>query len=124
MISNILQRGVALWVEQGKLCFRAPKGILSEQTRELLLEHKRELITFIGEGKKMGLPSYAQERLWLADQLMPGSSAYNVPGVIEVGGSLDVEALLRTIGEIHKRHEVLRSHFQVIEGRPIQIVDT
>jgi Condensation domain. len=35
--------------------------------------------------------SYAQERLWFLDQLLPGSAMYNIPLAVRVRGVLDIE---------------------------------
>src|SRR6185369_8613603 len=53
--------------------------------------------------------SYAQQRLWFADQLTPGSALYNVAAAVRLRGPLDVSALARTLREIIARHEVLRT---------------
>ncbi|HEX2202014.1 MAG TPA: non-ribosomal peptide synthase/polyketide synthase [Longimicrobium sp.] len=70
-----------------------------------------------------GLPlSFAQERLWLVDQLQPGSPAYNMPGALRIRGALDASALERALAEIVRRHEPLRTTFAVHGDRPVQVV--
>ncbi len=67
--------------------------------------------------------SFAQERLWLVDQLQPGSAAYNsfLPAILS--GPLDAAALERALAEIRRRHEVLRTRFVAAEGGPVQAID-
>jgi len=67
--------------------------------------------------------SFAQERLWLVDQLQPGSTAYNLPLPLALAGRLDVPALTRSLIEIARRHEVLRTRFVATDGGPVQIVE-
>ncbi len=64
--------------------------------------------------------SYAQERLWFLDQLMPGSAAYNVPYALRIRGPLEIEVLEHAVKELVGRHEVLRTTFEVREGEPVQ----
>src|SRR4030095_11533146 len=72
---------------------------------------------------KAQLPaSWAQQRLWFFDQLEGGTSAYNVPLVLRLHGSLDEDALLRALHEIVQRHEVLRTTFVNVNGEPRQEV--
>ncbi|MBC6431623.1 amino acid adenylation domain-containing protein, partial [Nostoc sp. HG1] len=66
--------------------------------------------------------SFAQQRLWFFYQLEPESPAYNIAGAIKVQGSLDVEALNRSINEIVRRHEVLRTQLTAVDGKAIQII--
>ena len=63
--------------------------------------------------------SFAQERLWFLDQLMPGSPVFNVPMAVQFSGSLNVSALERSVAEIIRRHEVFRTTFLTIDGNPI-----
>src|SRR5262245_60783651 len=51
--------------------------------------------------------SFAQQRLWLLDQLTPASAAYNVPAAVVVEGHLCTAALEQGFGEIVRRHEAL-----------------
>ena len=66
--------------------------------------------------------SFAQQRLWFIDQLEPGVSAYNIPLPMRVRGALDLGILERCINEIRRRHEVLRTTFQTVDGSPVQII--
>ncbi|HYE57942.1 MAG TPA: condensation domain-containing protein, partial [Rhodothermales bacterium] len=60
--------------------------------------------------------------LWFIDQLEPGLSAYNIPLPIRIRGALDLGILERCINEIRRRHEVLRTTFQTVDGSPVQII--
>jgi len=64
--------------------------------------------------------SFGQERLWVVEQLAPGSAAYNEPIVLRLEGRLDAEALGRAIDEVVRRHEALRTSVPAEDGRPFQ----
>jgi amino acid adenylation domain-containing protein len=66
--------------------------------------------------------SFAQQRLWFLDQLEPGSTAYNVPVLLRVQCVLDVRSLIRSLEEIVRRHEALRTVFPALNGQPVQQV--
>src|SRR5262249_52706330 len=68
-----------------------------------------------------GLPlSFAQQRLWFLDQLEAGSTSYNMPLTVRLQGELRIEVLERTLSEIVRRHEVLRTRFVNVAGEPRQ----
>ena len=64
--------------------------------------------------------SFAQQRLFFLDKVVPRKSAYNIPIAVRIKGALDVEALLRSLHEIVRRHESLRTTFPVVDGAPVQ----
>ena len=66
--------------------------------------------------------SFAQQRLWFLDQLEPGSPAYNVPAAIRLQGRLDEQALERSLNEVVRRHEILRTTFVQVEQQPVQVI--
>ena len=66
--------------------------------------------------------TFAQQRMWFLNRLQPGSSFYNSPWSLRLTGPLHVEALERSLGEILRRHEILRTTFAVQEGEPVQVV--
>ncbi len=67
--------------------------------------------------------SFAQQRLWFIDRLQPGSPAYNIPFALRLKGALDVGALERSLAEIVRRHETLRTRFATVDEEPVQVVD-
>ncbi|HST60795.1 MAG TPA: amino acid adenylation domain-containing protein, partial [Longimicrobium sp.] len=74
-------------------------------------------------GRTGALPlSFAQERLWFIDRLEPESAAYNVPVAWRLTGALDQAALERSLGEIVRRHESLRTVFAEVGGSPVQVI--
>jgi amino acid adenylation domain-containing protein len=66
--------------------------------------------------------SFAQERLWFIDRLEPGSAVYNIPVARRLEGALDGAALERSLGEIVRRHEALRTVFAEVDGSPVQVI--
>ncbi len=66
--------------------------------------------------------SFAQQRLWFIEQLEPTAAAYHVSEAIRLKGSLKIDVLERTLNEIVRRHEVLRTVFVVNNGEPAQMI--
>ena len=66
--------------------------------------------------------SFPQQRLWLLQQIDRDNSAYNEHGAIQLRGTLNIPALERSLNEIIKRHESLRTNFKMMEGQPVQII--
>ncbi|WP_240360969.1 condensation domain-containing protein, partial [Pyxidicoccus caerfyrddinensis] len=66
--------------------------------------------------------SFAQQRLWVIDQLEPGNAAYNMPTALRLRGPLDVPALQQSFTALVERHESLRTIFSLHDGQPIQVI--
>ncbi|HTG35649.1 MAG TPA: non-ribosomal peptide synthase/polyketide synthase [Thermoanaerobaculia bacterium] len=66
--------------------------------------------------------SFAQQRLWFLDQMEPGNPAYNLPTAFRLTGELDPAALAEAIREVVRRHEALRTRFEVVAGEPSQAI--
>jgi amino acid adenylation domain-containing protein len=66
--------------------------------------------------------SFAQQRFWYAYQLDPENVAHNLPLGLRLRGPLDIAALERTLDEVVRRHEVLRSWFPSQDGEPKQVI--
>ncbi|MCP4662492.1 MAG: amino acid adenylation domain-containing protein [bacterium] len=79
----------------------------------------------VGQGR---LPlSFAQQRLWFLDRFDPGSALYNLSATLRLTGPLDRETLSRSLNEIVRRHEVLRTTFATVDGEatpggPVQVI--
>jgi amino acid adenylation domain-containing protein len=67
--------------------------------------------------------SFAQQRLWLLQQLEPGSAVYNLPLELEIPASLSAEAVDAALTGLVARHAVLRTTFAAGEdGGGVQVI--
>ncbi|WP_031099962.1 non-ribosomal peptide synthetase, partial [Streptomyces sp. NRRL S-15] len=68
--------------------------------------------------------SFAQEQLWLLDQLRSGDAAeYLMHETFRIRGTLNTEALTAALTEIAARHEVLRTRYVDEDGSAVQVID-
>lgn len=66
--------------------------------------------------------SFAQQRLWFLDRLVPENPFYNVSAAICLRGQLNLAALEQAFNEIIRRHEALRTTFAMVAGQLTQII--
>ncbi|MFL5384881.1 MAG: amino acid adenylation domain-containing protein, partial [Longimicrobiaceae bacterium] len=66
--------------------------------------------------------SFAQERLWFLEHLLPGRGLYNMPVRHRLEGPVDADALRRALAAVVARHEALRARYVEIDGAPVQEV--
>lgn len=64
--------------------------------------------------------SSGQSRLWFLDQLKKGNPAYNISVCYRIGGNLRTDLLETVLQSIFARHDVLRTSFHEIDGKPRQ----
>jgi amino acid adenylation domain-containing protein len=102
---------------------------LSPQRREALerlLREKNAAVTPVSipsrSPEEVALLSFGQQRIWILDQLAPGNPFYNETQMMRFTFALNIAAFEQSINEIVRRHEVLRTTFQVREGQPIQVI--
>ncbi len=138
LMAYLHTQGVELWANGNRLRYNAPKGVLTPFLRTELTECKSEILTILHQTDMVTSPtspplrpisragklplSFAQERLWLVHQLDPQSPFYNVPVALRITGPLNVVALEKSINEILRRHEVLRTTCSTIDGKPVQVI--
>ncbi|MDE3155378.1 MAG: amino acid adenylation domain-containing protein [Acidobacteriota bacterium] len=67
--------------------------------------------------------SFAQQRLWFLDRLVPGTTAYHVPVAFRLRGPLSIPAFTRSLTAVVARHDVLRTRFPLEGDQPVQVVD-
>ena len=66
--------------------------------------------------------SFAQQRLWVLDQLEPNNPVYNIPRTLRLRGDLNIAVLESALNEIVRRHEAQRTTFTTRNGQPVQVV--
>jgi amino acid adenylation domain-containing protein len=65
-------------------------------------------------------PSFAQERMWLLDRIMPDVTVYNVPRLLGVPGRLDAAALQSALDTVASRHAIIRTGISVVDETLVQ----
>lgn len=136
VILNLQAHDINLWVEEGKLRYRAPKEALTETLRAEIAQYRTEILALLTQSVAQAQPhqaiqpvqrtahlplSFAQQRLWFLNEFGSGA-AYNMPMALEITGKLNIAALQQTLSEIVRRHESLRTTFVTTEGTPYQII--
>jgi len=137
-LSYLRNLDINIFVEEERLRCNAPDGTLTPELRAEISQRKAEIISFLKAANSTNSPSspslvpisrektlplsFAQQRLWFLDKLVPNNPFYNVPAAIRLTGSLNFEALEKTFNEIVRRHEALRTTFVVVDGEPVQVV--
>jgi amino acid adenylation domain-containing protein len=66
--------------------------------------------------------SFAQNHIWLLEQLYSNQALHHIAGIVVHRGSLEVECLYRAFNQMVVRHEVLRTAFIMGEEHPFQAV--
>ncbi|MBZ0165158.1 MAG: amino acid adenylation domain-containing protein, partial [Candidatus Omnitrophica bacterium] len=99
----------------------ADLGIQVEQARERQSQRPLLELTPVPRDGKLPL-AFTQKRLWILDQLEPGSSAYNMPTAIRIKGPFRAHLFERIFNTIIARHEVLRTTFSAENGQPYLVI--
>ncbi|HEV2149307.1 MAG TPA: amino acid adenylation domain-containing protein, partial [Longimicrobiaceae bacterium] len=117
VVSRVRQR-LGVEVPLGEV-FRLP--VLAEYARAVAAAVRADLPPIEPAERTAPLPlSFAQQRLWLVEQMGRVGSAYNLPWRLRLRGELDRGALVRALDRIVARHEVLRTTVARGGGEPVQ----
>ncbi|PHM30297.1 non-ribosomal peptide synthetase [Xenorhabdus innexi] len=144
IVNEALDQGITLFVAEDRLQYETrlsniPADLISEWK-----QHKQELIDFLNQldsseeqvstHQLQGIPryeraehyplSFAQQRLWFIDQLDGGSPQYNCMWDHRIQESINIQAFEAAVNTLLERHEVLRTHFKIIDNEPRQFIVT
>ena len=126
LLAALSERHVQLWIEGDQLRYRAPKGALDAELRDLLSRQKKEVMDLMRRRARESVSlhplSYAQEGLWFMNQAMPGSTAFNVGFAFRIRSALDTPALKRVIQTLMDRHPMLRTTYSDSNGEAVQYI--
>jgi amino acid adenylation domain-containing protein len=119
LLSKLRNRDIQVWADGDRLQCNAPAGVLTPELRDQLQQRKSEILKFLRGPAEL---SFSQQRLWFLDQIERGGAAYVMALALEIRGALDVTALERALATLVGRHGSLRTVFESVEGRPLQVV--
>ena len=126
LMADLRRAKVRVWAEGERLRYQAPRGALTPDLLAELQNSKAELLEFCQRAKAGTNPfplepsprdvdipiSLAQHRLWLLDQLEGPGPTYNIALALRLRGTLDGDAVERSLTDLMRRHESLRTSFQ------------
>ncbi|MGR7995145.1 amino acid adenylation domain-containing protein [Xanthobacter sp. ZOL 2024] len=140
-IKNLLQdlsgQGVRVWNDGGRLRCSGPRQALTPQVTEAIRNRKAEILTFLesavsttppvapeieGRGDASPPLSFAQQRLWFIEQMLPDAGLYHMSFAVEARGRLHLAALDTALAQVVARHAILRTRIDTQEGVPVQRV--
>lgn len=135
ILTEFHRLGVHLKVEEDRLLFDAPKGIMTDARKAVLREHKDALLQYLRPSRQGEVPSpvaeqrpadiplsFAQERLWLVAQLAGQEGAYHSPLFLRIQATDDATFLIGALEDLVARHEILRTHFAASQGKAQQVI--
>ena len=97
---------------------------LSQDIEQLTTKNALSVIPpIVAQQRPDFLPlSFAQQRLWFLDQLLPDTTLYNVLFALKLTGSLNLNAFETALNSLIDRHESLRTIFPTIQGEAQQLI--
>ncbi|HEX6524117.1 MAG TPA: condensation domain-containing protein, partial [Streptosporangiaceae bacterium] len=98
-------------------------AVLQEKLRSRLTGHARQSDRIRPTDRTGPLPlSFAQQRLWFINELEPGAGGYNSAVALRLTGALDLVALTGALQGLVARHESLRTTFDDVDGKGVQVI--
>ncbi len=134
LLASLHEKGIQLWVEDGTLRYRAPKGALTPAMRSELQQHKPALLTLLQANPAAQAPaggaaatqeqyaplSATQQRIWFIERIQPGSAVYTIHAAVRLTRALDASLLEQSVNFVVQRHAILRTSVQQQHGQPVQ----
>ncbi|MFC2145875.1 amino acid adenylation domain-containing protein [Acidobacteriota bacterium] len=136
LLSRLKQLDITIELENDNLKIHAPEGKLVPALISEIKDKKKEIVAFMQQAQKQVkytpvmpvekkeyyIPSSAQRRLYILQQMEPGNTSYNMPEVLLLEEEIDKEQLENTFKKLITRHESLRTSFAMPGETPIQKV--
>jgi NRPS condensation-like uncharacterized protein len=138
VLAHARSKGVRLWAEQGQLRYKAPPGALSERDIQRLKEGRGQILSLLAragstveiapehgprpQGRRIPL-TFTQLAHWNLYRLQERPAIRQIVSATRLVGRLHLDALRRSVAEIVKRHEALRTRIVIHDGTPAQEID-
>jgi fengycin family lipopeptide synthetase B len=138
LLTQLRELGVRIRADGDRLRLNAPPDAITPELRSQIAEMKHQLLELFRQADQRyalepdripRLPnhgkvplSYTQQRLWAMDRLGSKSTAYVTHVPVRIEGPLNAEAWRQSLAEVIRRHEILRSTIQEMDGEPHQFV--
>lgn len=135
LLEDLSRQEVQVWNDGGNLRCSGPPQALTQDVTATIRSRKSEILSFLTANRSpssgqtivprndLSPPlSFAQQRLWFIEQMLPEAGLYHMPFAVEARGMLDLEALKNALEKVAARHAILRTRIDTRDGTPIQQV--
>jgi hypothetical protein len=131
---SLQRRSVSIWVEDERLCYRAPKGVLSGEELGRLVDLKTQIVAALDRtelASEIPLQPRAAASMvpltpmqtYLRSLLGNGPSRRLSSFALRVGGSLSIRLLGECVNALVQRHESLRTRIVGFDAIGVQQID-
>ncbi|MFC5288462.1 amino acid adenylation domain-containing protein [Actinokineospora guangxiensis] len=120
LLAELSSSGVRVSAEGDRLRCQAPPGVLTGPLVERIQAHKQAILDVLRRWDEESPLSPVQEQLWLHHRLDPDDTAYHLPLELRLTGPVSASAVRFALGEVVRRHTVLRATFTAVDGEPRQ----
>ncbi|AUG80425.1 hypothetical protein CFP65_5734 [Kitasatospora sp. MMS16-BH015] len=120
-VSEAQERGIRLFLEDGRLQCRGPQELLTPELLARVREHREEIVAQLlrpGGPEQAELLTAGQRSLLLHQRLTPDSVAYNLALLFRAEEALDAARLDAALRSVLDRHAILRTGYHWHEGEP------
>lgn len=131
LIGKAEQHDIELFLENGKLGYRAYQPQPNKGLLQQLSEHKEAILHYLQQQAarmtdySQPIPvSTSQQRIWTIDQLENGSTEFHIPVALLLSHPVDLNKLTQRLKAMVTRHYVLRCIFTEQDGKLHQKIET
>ena len=137
VLDDARKKGVDLWLEEGELRYRAPKGRLTREEIERLRKYKGQIASLLNT-MTASAPALSEQKIrgrfdraplafsqlahWRLHCLARRRVVRGVSSATTLRGPLSIEALKKALAETVRHHDALRTAIVVCDGVPYQEV--
>jgi amino acid adenylation domain-containing protein len=124
LLDRLASHQIQLRLDGERLCLQGSLDSSSDLMTELR-RHETAIVNFLRRGSDIerseDFPlSFAQERIWFLDQLVPGSVTYNILAAYRLRGEINIRGLEWSLNQMIAKHSALRTTIVIRDGRPVQ----
>lgn len=137
-LGSVRKKGGKLWSENGQLHYKAPKGALTQEDIEILRVSTGQIVALLERATSANIAeprfdprarldcaplTFSQLAHWHMYRLSERHAIRQVAVATRLRGRLNIDALRRSVTEIVRRHDALRTRIVVCDGIPTQEID-
>ncbi|NKN37352.1 amino acid adenylation domain-containing protein [Agrobacterium sp. a22-2] len=135
LLLRLSEKGIRIANVDGRLRISGPETELTQDLTDAIRIRKAEIVAVLSSvatssetitARHADTPplSFAQQRLWFIDQMMPDAGLNHIPLAVEARGKIDLSALEASLQTVAERHAILRTRIATQDGLPSQRIVT